>query len=238
MRRGRHIVARVLFSALVLAVAAGCERLPKTPTPTATPIVDVPTPVLAAREAALAYLRQAYPQSAPSEGIAWAGRNAAPGGPVGSASYKFSSGDWLMTIGVPMVSPELVLYEIELVNSGAAFRWTGRLDRGFSVLESNLGVAVEALVARDVALQYVREHHADRAPPQGAAWAGECTGQPGVVGHESCRFVAADWTMKLDYDVLPPDQMLYSVELGNSVTTFAWRGQVDAQGEVMEYRLE
>jgi hypothetical protein len=238
MRRGKHIVAQALLSALVLGVVAGCDWQPETPTPMPTPIVDVPAPVLAAREAALAYLRQSYPQTAPPEGIAWAGRSTAPGGPVGSASFEFTSDAWRMTIGVPRVSPDVVLYEIEVVGSAAGFLWTGRLDRGFSVLESNLGVAVEALVARDVVLQYVREQHADRAPPEGAVWAGECAGQPGAVGHESCRFVAADWTMKVDYDVLPPDQVLYSVELGNSATMFVWRGQVDAQGQVLEYRLE
>ena len=238
MRRGKHVVARVWLLVLVLALASGCDRLPKTPAPTATPVVEFPAPVLAAREAALAYLRKAYPQTAPSDGIAWGGRSTAPGGPVGSPSYEFTSGEWLMTIGVPMVRPDLVLYEIELGSSNAGFRWTGRLDAGLRVVESNLGVAVEVLVARDAVLQYLREHYADRAPPEAAVWAGECTGQPGAVGHESCRFVAADWVLKVDYDVLPPDQVLYSVELGNPATMFVWRGQVDAQGQVLEYRVE
>jgi len=238
MKRGMYVVLPVLLSTLVLAAAAGCERLPKTPVPTATPVVDIPAPVLAARETALAYLRQAHPQAAPPGGIAWTGRSTAPGVPVGSSSYEFASGAWLMTIGVPMVKPDLFLYEMDLGNSDAGFHWTGRLDAALNVVESNLGVAVEALIARDVVLQYVREHYADRAPPDGAVWAGACTGQPGVVGHEVCRFVAADWLMKLDYDVLPPDQMLYSVELGNPVTTYVWRGQVDAQGQVLEIRQE
>jgi len=231
-------MAVMLLVAVAFAMStSACDDLRKTPTPTPIPSVDLPIDVLSARDAALSYLRSAYPQTAPATGSAWVAHSTNPTGQVGASSYDLTSGVWAMHIGVPTIAPGQVLYEIELQNSDTGFAWMGKLDGRYEILESNLNVSVDALIVRDQVLATVAERYADKAPPEGLVWVGERTTPQGAAGHESCRFGTSDWVMLVEYDVLPPDQMIYQVELHNSGSGFVWRGRVDAQGVVMEEHL-
>lgn len=224
----------VLVMGLLLVIIAGCDEFWKTPTPTPTPPADIPTTVLGARDAALAFVRLAYANKAPPEDVTWTGRNTTPPDLPGVSSYEFASDSWLMATRTPLLAPDTLIYEIELSNQDTGFDWTGKLDSSYAVLESNLDVAVEVLVVRDIVLSYVRERYSDQAPGEDLAWIGERTTPEGLVGHESCRFTADDWTMTVDYDLARPDQVIYRVELRNSSTGFVWVGQVDAEGTVQE----
>jgi len=238
MRSRTRKLGFVLVTALLLAIMTGCDGFWKTPTPTptpaATPPADIPAAVLAARDAALAHLRLAFPDKAPSEGIHWTGRNTTPPDFPGVSSYEFTGDQWLMVIRTPLLSVDTLIYEMELSNQDTGLRWTGKLDASYAVLESNLDVAVEALIVREIILAYVRERYVDQAPGEDLVWVGERTTPEGSVGHESCRFTADDWTMTVDYDLDRPDQVIYSIELRNSGTGFVWRGLVDADGMVQE----
>jgi len=237
MRYGRRVLASTLIMLLSAALAMGCVRPPQTPTPTPTPSVAIPQEILSARDAALAYVRQSYPLKAPAEGIAWTGRRISPDGQIGSVDYEFASDKWLMLLGVPTLSPGVFLYEMQLTNPDLGFRWEGKLDKNLALLESNLGVGVDVLVVRDTVLAYVREQHADQAPAPDAVWIGERITPPDSPSHETCRFTQGDWSMSVEYDVMPPDQVLYRIELRDSVSQFSWRGQVDAEGVVLEYTV-
>ncbi len=231
-----RILGIVLVAALLLVIVTGCDWLRKSPTATETPPADIPAEVLAARESALAYLGYAYAGEAPLEGITWAGRNTTPQGLVGVSYYEFSGNNWLMSIMVPVVAPDSVIYELELRNQDTGFRWMGKLDMSYAILESNLDVAAEALTVRDTILSHVRENYADQAPAENLVWVGARTTPEGSVGHETCRFTAGDWTMTVDYDLVQPDQMVYQIELHSSSTEFVWCGQLDAEGVILEHR--
>jgi len=155
---------------------------------------------------------------------------------VGVSTYEFTSGDWLLTLAALSLSPTQLLYELGLDNGQAGFHWTGRLDASNVLLESNLGVAVDVQVVREIVLAYVRQNYAAEAPPENLVWIGERTTPAGIADHEWCQFVSGDWTMAVDYDVGRPDQVVYEVDLRNSSTGFVWRGQVDAEGTVLEHR--
>lgn len=245
----KHNLSILLFILTVVFLASSltaCDGFWKTPTPihlptppltpTATLPSDIPAEVIAARDAALVFLRTTYPAKAPPEGLAWMGRNTTPPGVVGAASYEFVSGDWVMWIGTPEIAPGMFIYEMELTNQQALFHWTGMLDARYTVLESNLNVAVEVLIVREIVLSYVREHYPAQAPAENLAWIGERTTPEGAGGRESCRFTAETWTMTVDYEVTSPEQVVYQVELRDTSTAFVWRGQVDAEGTVLEHR--
>ncbi len=249
--------ASLVVLGTLLATATGCDRLPSTPepmptatqtraaaptwtplaTPAETPVGEIPTEILSARSAALAFLRNQYPARAPADGVAWVARNTSPPGVVGVPSYEFSSDDWLMTVAALPVSADEIIYETGLMNPQTGLRWMGRLDRSYGLLESSLNVAVEVLVARDLVLAYLREHHAEEAPAKAVVWVGERTTPYGLVGHETCQFTAtpAGWRMTVDYDVVALAQLVYNVEL-QADTGLMWRGHVDAEGSVFEHR--
>jgi len=253
-----------VLAALVMGSATGCEWLRRTPTPTptltptpvstptltptttptATPAVELPPEILAARDAALVFLRSEYPGRAPAEDVAWVGRDTTPSGVVGVSTYEFTAASWLMTVAALSVSPTEVLYEMGLDNPQTGLHWTGTLDAGRNLLSSNLDVPVEVLVTREIVLAYVRQNYSGQAPAENLVWVGERMTPSGVVGHETCQFTslasagtgADDWTMTVDYDVGSPDQMLHEVDLRHTSTGFVWRGQVDAEGTVLEHR--
>lgn len=236
MRSQRGILSIVLAMALLLASVLGCDLFNETPTPTSTPSPDIPTEVLAARDAALTFLRERYPDAAPAAGIHWVGQDTTPPDASGVSSFEFTSGNWLMTIWVPLIAQDNSLYEMELDNQDTGFSWTGRLNTAYVILESNLDVNVDVLVVRDLVLDYYRDNYPASAPATDLAWIGERTTPEGAVGHEWCRFVANGWSMVVDYEVDRPDQVSYNVELRNSDVDLLWRCQVNAQGEILEIR--
>jgi hypothetical protein len=234
MSSRKRLLCIVWMTVLVVAAGAGCGNPVETPTPTPTQPPNLPAEVLAARDAALDFLRQIYPDKAPLAGIGWAGRDTTPPGTPGLSSYEFTSGNWLMTVWIPVLSVQTVIYEMALDNQDIGLRWVGKLREDYTVLESNLNVSFDVLVVRDLVLFYYRENYGADAPPEGLVWVGERTTPEGSVGHEWCQFTAGVWSMAVDYEVARPEQVLYHVELRNSDTGVLWRCQVDAQGQILE----
>lgn len=238
---------------IVTRTPVSTPTLTPTATPTQPPVVELPPEILAARDVVLVFLRSEYPDKAPPDGIAWTGRDTTPPGVVGVSTYEFTGDGWLMTVAALSISPTEVLYEMGLDNPQTGLHWTGSLDADYNLLGSNLNVPVEVLVTREIVLAYVRENYAAQAPAENLVWIGERTTPSGVVGHETCQFTsvaspagagrstsgetgADDWTMTVDYDLVSPDQVVYEVDLRRASTGFVWRGQVDAEGTVLEHR--
>jgi len=215
-----------------------------TPNPAETPLVEVPLEVIAARDALLVFLANEYPDKAPAAGVAWIGRDTTPPGMEGVSTFEFTGEDWQMTVAALALTPTDILYEMGLDHPPTGLHWTGRLDADYRLLESNLNVAVEALVVRDIALTYVREHYADQAPPPGLIWIGERTSRSALLLHEVCQFtsggsavpVSDRWRMTVEFDLVNPDRVVYEVDLRHPGSGFLWRGQVDAEGTVLEHR--
>jgi hypothetical protein len=246
------IVACVLLATLLLS-ATGCDWLlarptpvpagTPTPAPAQTPAAEIPLAILSARDALLVFLHGQYPGKAPADGVVWSARDTTPVRVVGLASYEFDAGSWAMTVAAVALSPSQTQYELELGNSQMGLHWTGRLDASYNLLESNLNLAAEVLLARDTVLAYVRQHYASQAPADDVAWLGERTTPFGMVSHETCRFTSlasgaappGAWVMTVEYDLVPVVQRAYKVELSQAGTGFVWRGQVDAEGTVLEH---
>lgn len=263
------LVGVVVGSAL-LASATGCDWLPGAPTPRAiatptplstpaltpivtpseTPLAEVPLEIRSARDALLAFLRQQYPGKAPSETIAWSGRDTTPPGVRGVPTYEFTGDGWRMEVAALAVSPGSALYELGLQSPERGLRWTAKLGAAYELVESNLNLAAEVLLVRDIVLGYVRERYPGQSPPDNLAWIGERTTPAGLVGHESCRFLSVapgqatlpshgtvgEWQMTVDYDLVSRAQLVYKVELTHAASAFVWRGQVDAEGAVLEHQ--
>ena len=234
MKLRGHWLCFVLVIAILTVVVPGCDRLWETPTPEPPPAPEIPQAVLTARDAALGFLREEYPDRAPATGLQWDGSCTSPPSVKSVASFEFTSGDWVMTVWVPTIAQDAVIYEMVLENDPAGFLWTGRLSQSHLVIESNLGVDADVLVVRDLVLGYYRDRYGASAPAEGLVWMGERITPEGSIGHERCRFVADGWVMQVDYDVARPDIVLYTVALESVETGEQWLCQVDAVGEILE----
>jgi hypothetical protein len=107
--------------------------------PTATPTeaaVEAPDGVRAARDVALAYVSGRYGEQAPALGLTWMEEFITPEGLVGSGTYQYTAGDWVVTISYPIVAPEAVIYQVVVVNQTTGFRWEGEVDAAGQVTET------------------------------------------------------------------------------------------------------
>ena len=134
-RQGMNGKLSTLVFVLILStlIFSGCGPGPAQPTevPTATPaeaVVEVPEDVPTARDAALAYISENYGDQAPPPGLTWAEERITPEGLVGSETFQYTAGEWVVTISYPVVAPENVIYQIVAENPTTGFRWEGELD--------------------------------------------------------------------------------------------------------------
>ncbi len=91
--------------------------------------------VLAARDAALAYLADQYGDQAPPLGLTWREAYTTPEGWVGSGDWKFTAGDWVIAISYPIVPPERTVYQVTATNQITGFQWEGKVDATGEVTE-------------------------------------------------------------------------------------------------------
>ena len=95
---------------------------------------QVPDPAQA-RDAALAYLAEAYPDEAPGEDLAWSQDDTTPEGLVGRSEFWYAAGDWLVTVSFNVVAPQNTVYAIGVSNETTSFHWEGEVDARGQVTE-------------------------------------------------------------------------------------------------------
>lgn len=137
------------FIILAVLILSGCNLPAPSTTPTETPTnaaVTIPDPI-AARDAALDYLRALYGDAAPADDLVWAEENTTPGGLVGSTTLLYTSGDWTVNVAYPIVALESVVYEIEVINESTGFQWAGTVDAFGQVTETSVSTIDPTLSA-------------------------------------------------------------------------------------------
>ena len=248
LSRERWTTGISMVAALValLAVAVGCDRLapPRqatatpelSPTPLVTPDSSLPQRILIARDAGLKAFADVAPTLAPPPDLAWLGRDTTPAGVVAVSSYEFSSSGWTVSVVSLSLTPSVVAYELTLDHAQSGLHWAGRLNQALELNESNINVAAEVLVARQIAVDYLLAHDPAHAPPSELVWLGSKHAAGGLPGHESYQFLAGGWAMTVEYDLGSPNEAVYAVTLAGPDNGFLWRGRVDAQGTVLEHR--
>jgi len=229
-----------------MALVVACDRLPPQrqptstaqPSPTSTPtlVSSLPPEIIAARDAAIDAFRFVAPNLAPPPDLAWVGRDTTPAGVTEVTSYEFASSGWSVSVASLSLSSNITAYELGLDHAQTGLHWASRLNQSLSLAESNINVSPEALVARQIALDYLLAHDPAHAPPAGLVWLGSRTTAGGLPGHESYQFSATGWVMTVDYDLSSTSDLVYEIVLTGPDNGFLWRGQVDAQGMVLEHR--
>lgn len=132
----RWIMKRLpLWGMLLLAsiwILAACgQPVAANHVPTQIPTeADVELPLAAAsiRDIALDYIGKSYPKMAPPAGLDWTEERLTPEGLVGSESFQYSAGDWVVTISYPVVAPDATIYRVVVEDKGRGFRWEGQFD--------------------------------------------------------------------------------------------------------------
>jgi putative hemolysin len=92
-----------------------------------------------ARDTALVYVAAQYDQPVPAPGSAWQQtsleESMAPEGSTGQLIYRFTAGDWAVTVSYPVGMSGPVLYSVTLSNPATGFEWEGTVDNSGKVAE-------------------------------------------------------------------------------------------------------
>ena len=107
---------------------------------------EVSDPVLAARDAALAYLTEHYSEEAPAADMAWTRARLTPEGLVGAETYEYRSGHWGVTISYPVVAPDMVVYKVVAANQRTGFQWEGEVNAAGDVTETRAPISGQPVV--------------------------------------------------------------------------------------------
>ena len=88
--------------------------------------------------------------------------------------------------------------------------------------------------ARDAALTYLQEHEPQNAPSTDIVWQEEDVTPPGWVGQVFKEFTSDEWTIKVSYPVLLPENTIYQVVVSSIKLGWHWKGTVEFDGSVTE----
>ena len=88
--------------------------------------------------------------------------------------------------------------------------------------------------ARDAVLTYLQEREAQNAPSADIVWQEEDVTPPGLVGAVTEQFISDEWTVKVSYPVLPPENTVYQVVVSSIKLGWYWKGTVEFDGSVKE----
>jgi putative hemolysin len=95
--------------------------------------------VAARRDAILTYVAEQYGDEAPAPELEWQlsslEESIAPEGSLAQVAYRFTAGDWTVTISYPVGMSGLIVYSVELKNPVTGFEWKGTVDASGQVTE-------------------------------------------------------------------------------------------------------
>jgi putative hemolysin len=125
----------LVVGALVLS---GCGPTPAEP----TEVPEGPGKPAGARDAAAADAREQYGGQAPEADLTWQEERITPEGLVGSETFRYTSGDWAITVSYPVVAPGNEIYHVVIVNESTGFQWEGDVDAAMQVTEATGGAGL------------------------------------------------------------------------------------------------
>jgi len=88
--------------------------------------------------------------------------------------------------------------------------------------------------ARDAAIAYLQEHEPQNAPGKGIEWQEQDVTPLGLVGAVTKEFVSDEWTIKVFYPVVLPENTVYQVVVSSIKLGWHWEGSVKYDGSVAE----
>jgi hypothetical protein len=79
---------------------------------------------------------------------------------------------------------------------------------------------------RDIAVEHMRNHAGNEAPPENIKWKGKDISPAGYAGRVTVEFTAEDWKATVTFPSDPPETREYHVEIVNQKTDRCWELKV------------
>ncbi len=152
IRSARTIIAKLFTAAGLFILVAGCAPTPPVDVPPSSapaPIAPkVPDPASAC-QAAVAYIRECYPEDGPLPDMSWTEEQVTGGGSTGLSTVRYRAQDWVITISCPVVKARTTTYQVVAMNQATGFLWDGEVDSAGRVLGHALAPTPTPQVVED-----------------------------------------------------------------------------------------
>lgn len=207
-RAGLFVMVFVLALALVACAYVGRQN-------------SAPSGFAEARDAAMAYLKTAYPSLEWPASPKWTAEDVT-GGRLGATTWKFSDASGLsILVSLPLV-PD-ALYNVEVAFGD--FTWAGKVDSAGKVAQEPTPLPpLTAEAARDAAMAHVAGLYPDLALP--SEWV-DVDVSGGLLGINARRYIGGDWTVDVQAPVVPKPE--YAVRVAHA-SGKGWTGRILADG--------
>jgi len=100
-------------------------------------------------------------------------------------------------------------------------------------LEPSLPLVIGPEAARETALDFVHINFGSSAPSPDLIWVVGETPSTELVGSSTFQYVSDDWTIRVSFSLVAPDETIYTVVVQGEKSGFVWEGLVDAYGQVV-----
>jgi putative hemolysin len=134
----------------VLILLTGCSEATEAALPVATPTpeVDIPAPVVTAREAALSFLREGANECVPSPVAKWRAIVNPPQTPAGFSVYRFMADGCTITVSYTVAAEatpaEPPLYHVALGDGDTGFCWQAVVNANGKIQKTGNAAAIDA----------------------------------------------------------------------------------------------
>ena len=122
----------VVILILTSLLAGACTTCPSEPGYTSDLEVN---DAAEARDAVIAYLEELVGKSAPPSGLKWNEENITPSGLMGYTTIAFTTDDWTITVGYPIVPSQNMIYDVTVSSLKFGWHWKGTVESDGTVTE-------------------------------------------------------------------------------------------------------
>jgi hypothetical protein len=191
------------------------------------------TPVLSpqeqAREDVMAYIQANHTETDAYLPVTnWTGGRATPEGLVGYETYVYSGSGWNVTIGYVVYYD--IIYNVNATyqqNGAALIEWRGTVHNGAvneTSYTSNLQLSTVEQ-ARNQVMAYIQSNHPETAAVLPVSnWTGGHVDQGMLLGSETYSYTGGNWTITLQYPVVPNPIYTATANYTSASTNIAWAG--------------
>jgi len=195
------------------------------------------------RDETMLFIASKHTETAPLlNAFSWSGGKQDTG-VLGSETYLFTTGNWLVEVIYPLVHDPLYVINANYTSSDAAVDWAGTYRNG-TLSETNCVIKITTIVSltqgqiRDQTMAFVEIYHNEAVPyMQSLTWTGGRATPEGLMGAETYSYQSSGWNVTMQYPVVPNPVYTITVQYtpltsGGSVL-LSWLGTMQ-NGTIIE----
>jgi len=227
----RKFMMLILVAVVIIIVSTGILAL--TYRGSIAPYGNTPS-VEQIRDDTILFIASNHTETTPlMNDLSWSGGKQDTG-LLGSETYLFSSGNWLVEIIYPLVHDPLYVITANYTSSDAAVNWAGTYGNGTlsetnSVIDITTNVSLTQGQIRDQTMAFVEIHHNETVLyMQSLTWTGGRATPEGLMGAETYSYQSSGWNVTIQYLVVPNPVYTLTVQYtpltSGGSTIISWQG--------------